>query len=509
MWIRASLIALLASPVLAEGGAPLSAIDWLSQNTPTAAAPIDVAPDEPAIAQSAAAPQVTVAPLEGPAPRRVGLVPGSVTGLPDTLWSNTDGARTAARLNALPVPRLPAAQALLYTVLLSEAAPPPSGDEALVTARIDALMRMGALEPALALIRQAGPETRPELFSRFFDATLLTGDEAQACALLGGPQAPDATYAARVFCAARNGDWDTAALLMGTASALGDVPEAEAALLARFLDPDLFEGEPPLPLPARPDPLAARMMEAIGTPVPTSLWPRVYANLDLRDLAGWKAQLEAAERLAETGAIDANRLLGIVTARRPAASGGIWDRTRALQRLDTALRTGSAEAVQKTLPAALTAARRARMAVPVAELFAQRVLEVSPADTAPAFELVLLSALYEQAAGAFPRSAEAAPLAVAVARGAAAGLPEEASPTAEAVRRAFAPEAPSPDPSLIEMAQGGALGPALLETLLLLDQGVRGDTRGLTRALVTLRALGLEDTARRAALQVLLLEAGT
>ena len=45
-------------------------------------------------------------------------------------------------------------------------------------------------------------------------------------------------------------------------------------------------------------PLLFRLHEAIGEPLPTGALPRAYAVADLRDLAGWKPQLEAAERLA-------------------------------------------------------------------------------------------------------------------------------------------------------------------------------------------------------------------
>ena len=56
------------------------------------------------------------------------------------------------------------------------------------------------------------------------------------------------------------------------------------------------------------------------------------------------------------------------------------------------------------------------------------------------------------------------------------------------------------------MAQKGQLGEALLMTLDALHDGARGDSLGLRDALGTLRALGLEDTARRASLQILLLD---
>ncbi|MEL7097750.1 MAG: hypothetical protein AAGM84_02870 [Pseudomonadota bacterium] len=510
MSIRSSafvVLALSAGSAAAQdtSGAPLSAIDWLRQQTPPAAiAPVT---QEPAVTGSATVPAVTVTPLEGAAARQVGLVPGDVTGLPATLWKGADGLQTAARIDRMGVPMLPAAQALFYTVLLAETDPPTTGAAALVLARIDALMRMGALDPALALSHQSGPPTTKAAFERLFDAALLAGEEAQACAVLQQARPPLADYREQVFCAARAGDWDTAALLLGTASALGDLSEAEANLLAQFLDPELVEGDPAIP--ARPDPLSVRMLEAVGTPVSTTTLPRAFANLDLRDVAGWKAQLSAAERLAETGAIDANRLFGIITDRQPAASGGIWDRTRSIQRFDTALRTGSSDAIAKTLPDALTAARAARMAVPVAGLFADRLLQSGAAGSAPAYELILLSPRYEEAATRFPEQAADRPLLGALAAGDTATISELQDPLQDAVRRAFGQDAPAPDARLIEMARGDALGPALLDVLTQLDRGARGDLQTLSRALVTLRVLGLEDTARRAALQVLLMERQT
>jgi hypothetical protein len=47
---------------------------------------------------------------------------------------------------------------------------------------------------------------------------------------------------------------------------------------------------------------------------------------------------------------------------------------------------------------------------------------------------------------------------------------------------------------------------SILASIALLEEGANGDTAALRDALSTLRALGLEDIARRAALQVLLLE---
>ncbi len=485
------------------GAAPLNVIDWLdtqvSQPTPS------LPPSEPGVAATATVPDVTVRPLGGSAPKRVGLAPTNVTGLPDTLWSESNGQALARALSAMPALRQPALQSLYYTLLLAEARPPSAGAEPFDLARVDALFDLGALDPALALLEQAGPDTSRAHFARFMDMSLLAGTQAQACAILRARPDLSPGKAFEVVCAARAGDWSTAALQLGTGRALGLIDETTARALERFLDPDLFEGEPSLQSPRTPSPLMFRLFEAIGTPIPTRGWPVVYANADLSDTAGWKAQVEAAERLARTGAVSDNRLLGLYTQRQPAASGGIWDRIAALQRFETAIGTGSPAAVSKTLPAAWRAMGEARLRVHFADLFADDLagftLSGETADIA--FDILLLSANYETAAQMFPLRAQRRPALAAIAAGLApASL--EADGMTGAILAAFR-DAP-PDPRIITRAQSGALGAALLDTLSLTLEGAHGDVARLTTGLATLRALGLEDVARRTALQVLLLE---
>jgi hypothetical protein len=247
-----------------------------------------------------------------------------------------------------------------------------------------------------------------------------------------------------------------------------------------------------------------RLFAANGTPVPTRSWPVVYANADLADTAGWKAQIEAAERLARTGAVPDNRLLGLYTQRQPAASGGVWDRVEALQRFETALGTRSPAAVSKTLPAAWTAMREARLSVHFAALFGEplsaMVLSGPTADIA--FDVLLLSPRYETAAQVFPNRALNRPDLAAIAAGTAAG-DARGDATAAAILAAFG--AAPPDAQIVARARAGALGSALLDTIALTMGGAQGDVARLTTGLATLRALGLEDVARRTGLQMLLL----
>ena len=74
---------------------------------------------------------------------------------------------------------------------------------------------------------------------------------------------------------------------------------------------------------------------------------------------------------------------------------------------------------------------------------------------------------------------------------------------AGAVAIAFGPEPMLPE-GLAQRLATGALGSEILRTLTLL--GGPDDPRTLAEGLGALRAMGLEDFARRAALQALLLE---
>jgi hypothetical protein len=351
------------------------------------------------------------------------------------------------------------------------------------------------------LLEQAGVTRDAAHFGAYMDAALLTGQEDAACAILSANRHLSPTLSHRVFCAARSGDWPTAALLFDTGNKLGEIAAADVPVLERFLYPEAFEGAPNLPRPDQMTPLLFRLHEAIGEPLTTGLLPRAYAVADLRDLAGWKTQLEAAERLAAAGALPANRLLGLYTARQPAASGGVWERVTAVQRLETALRTRSAEAISKTLPAAWRPMQRVGLEVIFSQLFADGLqrYELTGDAVSIAQRMLLLSPDYRQ----YARVSDADPLFRAIAQGDTRGvMPHD--PRAAAIVAGFDTQNARKD--LTEMARNGRTGEALLRALILLDDGAEGDIRALTQALASLRAFGLEETVRRAALQILLLD---
>ncbi|ARO14197.1 hypothetical protein BVG79_00845 [Ketogulonicigenium robustum] len=504
---------LAASAAVAEGtranGAPLSAIDWLSESvTP---APRAARPPAPPVT-GVTTPEITVQPLDGPSPDVVGLLPSDVTGLPTTLWSSSPEPDVVAALRATPVPSLPALQEMLIQLMLAEAAPPagaaPAGN--LFLARVDKLLQMGALDPAQSLI-EASDVARPEVFRRWFDTSLLTGTEDFACTRLNAMPAIAPTLATRVFCLARAGDWPAAALILNGALSLGAVTPAEEQLLTLFLDPELAEEEELLlPPPATMTPLDFRMREAIGEAIPTATLPRAFANADLRSMIAWRYQLEAAERLSRAGAVSENALVGFYTLHVPAASGGVWDRAAAVQDFDFALKSGGTDAALNALPALMEAARSAKVEVPLARFY-QDVLtqaDVLRAGNAAAFAMGLLSPAYEAVAAAAGNPDSHDALLVAIAR----GQLTEATPTdgwadnnfVAPIQAAFTQgEMTSPARDLIA---AGRLGEGLLSAISAAEDSLTGDPATLGPALSALRSVGLEDVARRIALQVLLLD---
>lgn len=487
--------AALGLPTRAQ--APLSIIDWLE--TEEALSPSS----DPPVTETALQPEIDVQPLETPnAP--IGLVPASVTGLPIDLWQYSDPEELARQLRATNVVGHPALQSLMYSLLLTEAQA-TTADTSFLTARIDKLLSLGAIDPAKALVEVVGPTINANIFARWVDMSFLSGNEDDVCAILATAPYLTPNRETLIFCVARRGDLNRATLLFEASQALGDLNPDIAPVLDRFLHPELFEDAAPLPLPRNTNPLTFRLFEAVGERLPTASLPRRFAAADLRDVAGWKAQLEAAERLSRTGAISSNTLLGIYTERLPAASGGVWDRVAALQRLETAIRTGSPDAVAKTLPDAWSHMRRAGLEVPFADLFAADLADIGvPAGIARTrvLEMALLSPNYETLSRNMPSSNQKEAFWIAVAQGRAT-VKGATTSLEQAVAKGF-----ETAPDLPNTLDTNKTGEILLKAMNLFDRGAEGNFDDLTEALTIFRALGLDDVARRAALQVLIQQEG-
>jgi hypothetical protein len=469
--------------------------DWLSES---------ITRPHANVVQSASPTQITIMPIGAVSLDAVGILPASVTGLPANLWGDSSVETLANLMRAQPYEGLPAVLAFTQQLALAELDPPlNAGTEAeLFLARLDLLLARGALEPARALMERAGPSS-PQIFRRWFDVSLLSGDERRACATMRANPDIAPTFTARIFCLARTGDWSAAALSLGTGAALGFIAEDDAELIARFLDPDLFEDDGPLPPETNATPLRYQLRVALGERPPSSGLPLAFAHSDLSDVAGWRAQLDASERLLRSGAIPPSVWLDIYTDRVQAASGGVWDRVAALQRFDEALLAGEISAVTAALPHAWGAMRAAGLEVPFATVYAERLLRLPlTADAAMlARRIGLLSPRYELVAQrAVPQSPDEAFL-FAIARGQSAQPPRQTA-TLMAISSAFSgTDIPSRYSWLLDR---GRLGEALLLASRQLSKD-NSDTDDLEDALRLFRMAGLEDIARRAALQLIIL----
>jgi len=497
----ACLCALTAAPAHAAEGRPLSAIDWLSRSVETpAAVPAPGPAPEAAPAPERLPPEVTARPLGPPEPETEGLVAAADLGLPGDLWGASTARDVAERLAGLPPELPPTARDLLRRVVISRQASPRQGDDddILLSARVDTLLEMGALDEARLLLGARPPEN-PELFRRWFDIALLKGAETEACRYLAERPDLSPTYPARIFCLARNGNWHVAALTLGTAESLGILSPAEDALLARFLDPELFDTVPPPP--RRPSPLLFRLYEASGDRLSTATLPVAFAHADLAPILGWKARLEATERLARAGVVGPGELFEVYSERAAAASGGVWERVRAVAELNARIEAGTAS--PRDYARAFDVMERAGLGGIVAHGY--RSLPADPGNDARVRRSLLRMVALRGGASVppayiAPDAPEDAFLAAVV-----SGNPNAApAPTglARAIRDGFLRA--RADGPLEDLAAEGRRGEALFLALGWIGEASGGDIDRLAEALVYLRSLGLNDTARRIAIDLLI-----
>lgn len=496
---------LLALPAIASAQSPLSAIDWLSDSIrqPETVLPQPVPDQEPTGALPG---PVTVQPIEGPRPDAVGLLPLSVTGLPADLWQGSSTSSVAARFRSEKANLIPATQDLYYLLLLAELDPPSdaSAKPDLLLARVDALLALGAVEQAGALIERTGSND-PEVFRRKFDIALLLQDIDPVCAQMRSSPSISPTFTARVYCLARGGDWSGAALSLETGRALGFVSDAEDQLLAHFLDLGLDEDTPPLPLPERPTPLEFRIYEAIGRPLPTSGLPLAFAHSDLHSFSGWKAQISAAERLVKHGALDPNRLWGLYTEQKPAASGGVWERAKSIQGLDASLLSFDPAYLGPSVLQAWEDMSAIELEVPFSRTYCARLIGRHLTGDAAHVRFVMC-----MLAGTTPDQltrpaslGRVEELALAITTGDLAN----AKPVNAFERAIVAGFAANRIPTRLQsLVQDGRKGEAALRSIDLLSGGATGDLDELTDALAFLRLSSFTETARRAVIELLFLE---
>lgn len=523
VWLIATGLAAL--PLELAARPPLSASDWLSGSVQEPEHQSGWRPGDPRpkdallkkrsdLARTGSVEPVGVTRLGEGNPDSKGTVSPRAAGLPADLWGQSDPEHLS-RLIREQNPKLPALRRLIRRVLAAQLEPPSmtqKGQEGILfLARVDKLLDMGATGAAQELLKAAGPGD-PERFRRLFDIALLSGDEARACRTMDATPGIAPSFPARIFCLALSGDWAAASLVHFGAEALGKIDPDTAQLLAFYLDDGYADTSEMLPVPATVTPLIYRLHEAIGQPLPSANLPLAFALSDLDDNGGWKAQLDAAERLARAGAIPASQLREIYVLQSPAASGGVWDRAAAIQALKDALASRDPASVAATLPRAFDEMTRAGLFYSLADMVGAETAALAPSGRAGVIAMWLaLAANQPQTIETVPVDASAFDRwLIAFASGASGGIgqavpPRDGSALAATLAAAFA-QAPGVDLSEAtqRLIDENRRGEALLAAIADVDAGSEGDVNRAASGLRHLRALGQSEIARQAAIELML-----
>jgi hypothetical protein len=480
---------------------PLSAIDWFKQHV--VAPKEEIATDTPLPEQSDAQ-DIDVSILGPATPDSVGLISSAVSGFAPSIWSASNSENLDALLQEMQAPHVPALSILLTRLMLTEAESPQGPAGQFLQSRVEMLQKLGDVEPAIALLERADPEENPALFALWADLKLLHGEDRELCERLADKPELSPGYDFQVYCHSRNGDWPTAATTLLAAEVLGELEPEMVLLLTRYLDPELFEGVQSDFNPSdQITPLQFRIMEGIGEPWPTESLPLAFAHSDLRGLVGWRAQITAAERLARTGAVSENRLLGIYSANKPSASGGVWDRATDIQALDHAIQDGNTDQMADAITSAWTSFETVGLRHVLANLYGDRLANTdwSSHDVDElVHEVSMLSRTYQGAADRHWPTNHRQAFLDAIAKGSVAGTSFEGA-IPEAIRTGF-----SSLPSLkyTELLKRDADGEALLMAINAVSAGRDSFPSDISDAISVFRVLGLDNTARQFSLQLIL-----
>ncbi len=469
------------------------------------------------MAASGAVDPVMVTRLDHENPDAAGVISARNAGLPADLWGQTPAPELARLVGRDTGTGLPATTALLRDLLLAQLSPPltetPEQAGKLFLARIDRLLDMGATDEAGALIGKVG-SSESEIFRRQFDIALLEGREMDACRIMDATPGVAPSFQARIFCLAQGGDWAAAALTFRGAQTLQLLDAGIEPLLIHYLDDGYADDGHSLEPPDRVTPLAYRIHEAIGQPLPTGSLALAFARADLRSNNGWKARLDAAERLARAGSLPAETLRALYTERRPAASGGVWERAAKVAALERAIAAGDAAATSQALMAALPEMSRAGLVAPLGQIYAAELSGMALAPDAASRALHLGLYVGDEptlaAARSNPPLTSQDRFLVALAQGDTRDVPAPdtlAGDRAAAMKQVF--DSPAPTRDALPARYRGLIdenrrGEALLEAITDVSGAVEGDPQSARDALVLLRYLGLEDAARLAAVQIVL-----
>ena len=484
----------IASGLAAE--APLSAIDWLSKKDSVINGSRLIEKNVDAENNN----DIKVSTLNSNEYQAIGLLPIYVTGIPTTIWRNSRFDDLEYSFKTMPTFSYSPIQELVYSLLLAEARPPLNEPAryAFLEVRLSKLLNYGAVDPAIALIERASP-VPDRMIPLLFDISLLSSNNYPACDPIFQNTKNKNLQAELIYCYARKGDWLTAHLILKTEEVLGDLTKLEVSLLDRYLEVDFdVDINSLLPPPEQITPLEFRLYEAIGEPFPAEYLPVKYSQSDLSGENGWRAQVIAAERLFSNGAIPENQILGVYTKNNPGGSGGIWERVKVVSELDTALQNN--QNIEEIFLAAWKVFKQTDQLTVFAKLFGVRIFEknLSPKSKKIAADLLLLTNNFSLTKNYWKPSD--------LRFGLTSGDFTQVKVSSEIEKVILNVFTEVSIPFLVEQKLNqGKLGEVILNALLQFETGIDGNLKDFSESLSTLNLIGLDTTARRAALTHLVL----
>lgn len=209
----------VATPQPADQGAQQAVVQHI---TDLSAQQTDVQPTQTA-EPSNVPPPVEQQQVAAPDAWSVSAVARGNGALPQDLWSHSDPANLVTLLDRLPATYdSPAAQTLALRVLLSGGDAPRGDSAEAARKRFEALGKMGAADPLATMAGGAGQAlTDPVIAQYAAQAELARGNRDQACARgraasITGPQVSPFLLRLRAFCSAATGDRAAADLALAT-----------------------------------------------------------------------------------------------------------------------------------------------------------------------------------------------------------------------------------------------------------------------------------------------------
>lgn len=500
----------LPSALLSQ--APLSAIDWLTESLND---PPNFDPQrEDELLRPPVTQQVFITNgLSAASPDSIGLLAPSVTGFSANLWGGASTRTVARQIRNFPLNGVPEAKNLFRRILLAQANPTfdVTGHGQILQARLERLFEIGALDAAEALTAQIISPT-PEFFALAFKVAILTDRTTQICDALKAAPALSNDLSTRVYCLARGGDWNAAAITLSLGAGIGAIEPEREDILIRYLDPELFEGEPD---PIAPNPMKTMdfvLREAVFLPRPSSAIPLPYLYRDIGLRAPLRARIEASERLVRAGSLPSSLLFAAYRTGEAASSGGVWGRKEAVQRLDAALESGKSKRIAAAIIETAKVLGDAGLLVAMAEEYGPNLvgLEYSQkyADAATTIlDLLHLANIMSVEWEHHGTLNEHQLLAQKLVTQAPLNeyIPESA--IALAVVRGLAGQPPETNRArnLLSLLEAGNQGATILRALQLLSNGADTDPASIRAGLFILSAAGQSTAARKIAIQILLL----